>query len=72
MQGRWNIAAGLNALFDVFDCQLHDFEQLGPNDLKANINWRINESDGDFIERSAVQTFHQVSAQHATIQSPKQ
>lgn len=60
MQGEWSITAGLNALFDDFDCQVHNFSIEKPGTLHADIKWRIKEADGDFIERSTVQTFDQV------------
>lgn len=55
--GRWYITAGLNPLFDTFDCQEHYFAIPEPGKLAAKINWRINKPNGDFIERSVVQTF---------------
>lgn len=60
LQGQWNITAGQNDLFDAFDCQKHYFKVDEPGVLHADINWRVQKSDGDFIERSAVQTFKQV------------
>jgi hypothetical protein len=59
-QGRWAITMGLNNLFDVFDCQVHQFKQQSNGDLYGDIDWRIQLSDGDFTERHAVQTFKQV------------
>jgi len=64
MTGRWYITAGLNPLFDTFDCQVHFFEGMAPTDdkpgrLVGKINWRINEVDGEFISRSTVQSFVQ-------------
>ena len=60
LQGQWNITAGQNDLFDAFDCQKHYFRVDEPGVLHADINWRVQKNDGDFIERSAVQTFKQV------------
>jgi violaxanthin de-epoxidase len=57
--GRWYITAGLNDLFDTFDCQVHYFATPGPTSLVAKINWRIAIPGGDFLERSTVQTFVQ-------------
>ena len=61
MQGLWYITAGLNPLFDEFDCQEHYFGVPEPGKLYGKINWRITKPDKDFIERSTVQTFKQVS-----------
>lgn len=60
-------AAGLNPLFDTFDCQEHFFASPEPNKVFAKINWRIPMSDAltgdqDFIERSVMQKFVQVQA----------
>ena len=60
MQGRWYITAGLNPLFDTFDCQEHFFGVPEPGKLYGKINWRIPKGNSDFIERSTVQTFDQV------------
>ena len=59
-QGRWYITAGLNPLFDTFDCQEHFFGVPEPGKLYGKINWRIPKGNSDFIERSTVQTFDQV------------
>ena len=59
-QGRWYITAGLNPLFDTFDCQEHFFGAPEPGKLYGKINWRIPKGNRDFIERSTVQTFDQV------------
>eukprot|EP00891_Asterochloris_glomerata_P009375 jgi/Astpho2/9375/Aster-01644 len=58
-KGRWYITAGLNPLFDTFDCQEHYFGVPEPGRLYGKINWRIKKRDSDFIERSVVQTFKQ-------------
>lgn len=60
LQGRWYITAGLNPLFDDFDCQEHYFGVPEPGKLYGKINWRIKKPDNDFIDRSTVQTFKQV------------
>jgi len=57
--GRWYITAGLNELFDTFDCQVHYFATPGPTTLAGKLNWRIGIPGGDFLERSTVQTFVQ-------------
>jgi hypothetical protein len=59
-----NPAAGLNPLFDTFDCQEHFFASPEPGRVFAKINWRIPSSDPltgdeDFIERSVTQRFVQ-------------
>lgn len=61
LQGQWNITAGQNYLFDAFDCQKHYFSVDEQGILHADINWRVQKSDGDFIERHADQTFKQVN-----------
>lgn len=58
-QGQWAITAGLNNLFDVFDCQVHQFRIEDSGMLHGDIDWRIKLTDGDFIDRHAVQTFAQ-------------
>lgn len=60
MQGRWYITAGLNPLFDDFDCQEHYFGVPEAGKLYGKINWRIKKPNDEFIERSTVQTFKQV------------
>jgi len=57
--GRWFITAGLNPLFDTFDCQEHFFAVPEASKMVARINWRISRPDGDFIDRSTIQTFIQ-------------
>ena len=59
VQGRWNITAGQNSLFDTFDCQVHDFDSPKPNFLHGQLRWRIQKSNGDFISRAGEQTFSQ-------------
>jgi violaxanthin de-epoxidase len=61
--GRWYITAGQNALFDIFPCQVHFFEETKPGTIYGKINWRIEEPDGEFFTRDALQRF---------IQDPKQ
>jgi len=66
MNGRWFISAGLNPLFDTFDCQAHFFEGFAPEGnnpgrIVGKINWRIAEADGEFLSKSTVQTFKQTS-----------
>ena len=60
--GRWYITAGLNPLFDLFDCQEHVFAVPEPGRLVGRINWRIAQPRGEFLERSVVQTFVQRDA----------
>jgi violaxanthin de-epoxidase len=68
-QGRWYITAGLNPLFDQFDCQEHYFGVPEPGKLYGKINWRINKRDNDFIERNTVQTFRQVEGAPAKLEN---
>ena len=69
-QGQWNITAGQNDLFDAFNCQKHYFRVSEPGVLYADINWRVQKNNGDFLERSAVQTFKQVLALCLLVRSP--
>jgi violaxanthin de-epoxidase len=46
--GRWYISAGLNKIFDTFDCQVHFFNSPKPGLFFAKINWRVTEPDGMF------------------------
>ena len=57
LEGRWYIVAGLNRLFDTFDCQVHYFSAPKDDELYGKINWRVRRPNGDFYERSDVQTF---------------
>lgn len=61
--GRWYITAGQNELFDTFPCQVHFFTETEPGKFIAKLNWRIEEPDGEFFTRDAVQEF---------VQDPKQ
>ncbi|KIZ04782.1 hypothetical protein MNEG_3176 [Monoraphidium neglectum] len=65
--GRWYITAGLNPLFDTFDCQEHFFVNPEPDKISAQINWRIKKPNGDFSERSTIQDFVQDSSQPAIL-----
>uniref|UniRef100_A0A7S0KHQ0 VDE lipocalin domain-containing protein n=1 Tax=Micromonas pusilla TaxID=38833 RepID=A0A7S0KHQ0_MICPS len=56
--GRWYIVAGLNKDFDVFDCQEHFFSAPDKDHMYVKINWRVNRPNGQFYERSDVQTFY--------------
>jgi violaxanthin de-epoxidase len=58
---------GLNNLFDAFDCQVHQFEQQKDGLLYGDINWRVQLSDGDFIERHTAQKFKQVGEQSTAL-----
>lgn len=57
--GKWYISAGLNKLFDTFDCQAHFFTSNEPGKFFAKIFWRINEPDGEFFTKNALQRFVQ-------------
>jgi len=61
--GRWYITAGQNELFDIFPCQVHFFTETEPGKFFGKLNWRIQEPDGEFFTRDAVQRF---------VQDPKQ
>merc|ERR1712157_590492 len=57
--GRWYITAGQNKLFDTFPCQVHFFESTKPGTFVGKLNWRIEEPDGEFLTRDALQRFVQ-------------
>ncbi|KAL3807919.1 hypothetical protein ACHAXA_000358 [Cyclostephanos tholiformis] len=57
--GRWYISAGQNKLFDTFPCQVHFFTETEPGKFVGKLNWRIEEPDGEFFTRDAVQEFYQ-------------
>jgi len=57
--GRWYITAGQNKLFDIFPCQVHFFTETEPGKFSGKLNWRIEEPDGEFFTRDAVQEFVQ-------------
>jgi len=61
--GRWYITAGQNELFDIFPCQVHFFTETKPGTFFGKLNWRIEEPDGEFFNRDAVQQFVQDPAQ---------
>mmetsp|Transcript_37059 Transcript_37059/g.82338 ORF Transcript_37059/g.82338 Transcript_37059/m.82338 type:complete len:274 (+) Transcript_37059:165-986(+) len=39
--GRWYISAGLNKIFDTFDCQVHFFNSPSKGKFYAKLNWRV-------------------------------
>lgn len=57
--GRWYISAGQNKLFDCFPCQVHFFTETQPGKFFGKLNWRIEEPDGEFLSRDALQKFVQ-------------
>lgn len=57
--GRWYITAGQNELFDIFPCQVHFFTETEPGKFYGKLNWRIQEPDGEFFTRDALQRFVQ-------------
>lgn len=57
--GKWYITAGQNKLFDIFPCQVHFFTETTPGTFYGKLNWRIEEPDGEFFTRDAVQQFVQ-------------
>jgi len=63
--GRWYISAGQNKLFDTFPCQVHFFTETAPGKFFGKLNWRIEEPDGEFFTRDAVQEFVQDPANPA-------
>jgi len=65
--GRWYISAGQNPLFDTFPCQVHFFENPKPGVIFGKLNWRIQEPDGEFFTRDAVQRFVQDKKQPALL-----
>jgi violaxanthin de-epoxidase len=56
-EGRWYISEGLNAIFDTFACQVHFFTAPTPSTLYGQLNWRIQEPDGEFFTRDVIQKF---------------
>jgi violaxanthin de-epoxidase len=57
--GRWYITAGQNPLFDIFPCQVHFFTEPSPGTFYGKLNWRVEEPDGEFFTRDALQQFVQ-------------
>lgn len=58
-EGRWYITAGQNPLFDIFPCQVHFFSATGKDSFVGKLNWRVQEPDGEFFTRDALQEFKQ-------------
>jgi violaxanthin de-epoxidase len=57
--GKWYITAGQNPLFDTFPCQVHFFTEPSPGTFFGKLNWRVEEPDGEFFTRDALQRFVQ-------------
>ena len=57
--GRWYITAGQNKLFDIFPCQVHFFTETSPGTFYGKLNWRVEEPDGEYFTRDAIQQFVQ-------------
>ena len=57
--GRWYISAGLNKIFDTFDCQVHFFTSPSPGKFYAKLFWRVTEPDGEVFTKNAIQKFVQ-------------
>jgi len=56
-EGRWYISEGLNQVFDTFACQVHFFTAPTPSSLYGQLNWRIQEPDGESFTKDVVQKF---------------
>lgn len=63
--GRWYISAGQNPLFDIFPCQVHFFTETAPGTFYGKLNWRVEEPDGEYFTRDALQQFVQDPANPA-------
>ena len=57
--GKWYITAGQNPLFDIFPCQVHFFTETSPGTFYGKLNWRVEEPDGEYFTRDALQQFVQ-------------
>jgi violaxanthin de-epoxidase len=57
--GRLYISAGQNKLFDVFPCQVHFFTETEKGKFFGKLNWRVEQPDGNFFTRDALQEFVQ-------------
>jgi violaxanthin de-epoxidase len=57
--GKWFISAGQNKLFDIFPCQVHFFTETAPGTFFGKLNWRVEEPDGEYFTRDAIQQFVQ-------------
>merc|ERR1712166_389239 len=59
LEGTWDISAGLNKAFDIFDCQKHVFTAPSPQKLVGNLQWRIKDpvAQTSFVTRYTVQEF---------------
>lgn len=68
-EGRWYISAGLNQTFDTFDCQVHFFTSPKPGELYGQLNWRIQEPDGEFFTRDTIQRFIQKPGKPALLEN---
>lgn len=64
-RGRWYITAGQNPLFDIFPCQVHFFTEPEPGTFFGQLNWRVENPDGEFFTRDALQRFVQDPQQPA-------
>jgi violaxanthin de-epoxidase len=50
---------GQNPLFDIFPCQVHFFTETEPGKFFGKLNWRVEEPDGEFFTKDALQEFVQ-------------
>ena len=62
---RLYITAGQNKLFDIFPCQVHFFTETEKGKFFGKLNWRVQEPDGEFFTRDALQEFVQDPQQPA-------
>ena len=46
-------------LLQIFPCQVHFFSETAPGKFVGKLNWRIEEPDGEFFTRDALQEFVQ-------------
>ena len=69
LRGRWYISAGLNDMFDTFDCQVHEFrppKDTSPNPLTpqripvadATFSYRVALSRNQFLTRRGVKELY--------------
>jgi violaxanthin de-epoxidase len=57
--GKTTHITGQNPLFDIFPCQVHFFTETEDGKFFGKLNWRVEEPDGEFFTKDAVQEFYQ-------------